>query len=422
MRLLVVGAGFSNKGAEAMTLTVHSELTRRLGDVEMLLWDCPRAHVGLALRHRFTPLLRPAPRGYSAKVAWTARSAVARRGLLAENLASPLRLWPEFSAIPMLDEAGKFDALLDISGFAYGDAWGVGPAWSTLPAARHAREIGAPLVFMPQAWGPFANRSVLEAVRELTSGDRTLAFARDRRSMEYLTQVRSNLANTEYGEDIVFAFRGADGAKPHLRQIAGRPGDRRLVAIAPNMRAYERANGAHEGNEYVRTLVAVARYCVDAQHNDVLLLPAECKPSSGGPDDRDLCAIVQGAVGRPGNCRAIQTALSASEMRAIIGECEYVLASRFHVLVFALSQGVPCTALGWSHKYAELMSAFHAQAHCADVDTMDADAAVELYKSGWDSRVARREVALEVAGSLEAAAQDVFDRVATFLASNGASR
>ena len=37
--LVVVGGGFANKGAEAMLKTVRSELSTRLGDMQVVLWD-----------------------------------------------------------------------------------------------------------------------------------------------------------------------------------------------------------------------------------------------------------------------------------------------------------------------------------------------------------------------------------------------
>jgi polysaccharide pyruvyl transferase WcaK-like protein len=44
--------------------------------------------------------------------------------------------------------------------------------------------------------------------------------------------------------------------------------------------------------------------------------------------------------------------------RALIAQSTVFLASRFHSMIAALSQGVPVITVGWSHKYAEAAEPF----------------------------------------------------------------
>lgn len=417
MRVLVAGAGFANKGAEAMARTVRTELGRRIPGVELLLWDCPQTQRHAAMRAHMTPLARPALAGRSAKFLWSTRQAVARGALTAADLRDPTMLWNRQSAIPMLQEAGAFDAFVDISGFAYGDAWGPGPARSVGPAVARARELGAPVVFLPQAWGGFQRAETADAVMELLGDERTLLFARDERSESHLVAAGIRADRVSTRSDIVFAFDEgtAEDGEAHLRAMGCPSGDGPVVGIAPNMRVYERTPGAGEDNVHVRALAHLAAHCVDRLGAHVVLLPSECAPVDRGDDDRRLCSMVSALSGRPGRCHTSAAWVSAATARAAIGRCDYVVASRFHALVFALSQSVPCTAVGWSHKYAELMTSFGAIADHVGSDDLDGPDLIERFESGWRRRAERASAETEVATRLRDDVATLFDEVARYL-------
>ncbi|MFC1703611.1 polysaccharide pyruvyl transferase family protein [Candidatus Omnitrophota bacterium] len=54
----------------------------------------------------------------------------------------------------------------------------------------------------------------------------------------------------------------------------------------------------------------------------------------------------------------IRSDYAAEELKAIIGKCDLFIGSRFHAIVGALSMCVPTIAIGWSHKYQEVMEMF----------------------------------------------------------------
>jgi colanic acid/amylovoran biosynthesis protein len=342
--------------------------------------------------------------------------AAIRGGLRLSQARRPVTLWPDLSAGPMLDAAGAFDALVDISGFSYGDAWGTGLAYSALPAVRRAVGLSAPIVFMPQAWGAFDRPRVRRAVLALTRGPDTLVYSRDALSTRHLEAAGLPAGSVATKSDIVFAFEGGtdERGRALLRAMGCAPG-RPVICVAPNMRAYERSAGPGAGNGYVRSLVALVRHCVDHHEAEVVLLPFECAPVDRGTDDRRLCAIVREGAQRDASCHTSAGYVTANDAWAMIRGCEYVVGSRFHSLVFALSQGVPCTALGWSHKYGELMALFDCAGDCASHGALDERRTIDLFEDGWRGRVARRAANLKVSAALRQDTVALFDEVAAFL-------
>ena len=48
-----------------------------------------------------------------------------------------------------------------------------------------------------------------------------------------------------------------------------------------------------------------------------------------------------------------------------------MVASRFHSLIFALSQDIPCLAISWSHKYKELFRLFDQEKFVVEDTALD---------------------------------------------------
>lgn len=59
--------------------------------------------------------------------------------------------------------------------------------------------------------------------------------------------------------------------------------------------------------------------------------------------------------------------LNCLEFSEIIKQFEFVIASRFHSIVHAFRNGIPCIALGWATKYYELMEMFDQEQYMLDL-------------------------------------------------------
>jgi hypothetical protein len=163
--------------------------------------------------------------------------------------------------------------------------------------------------------------------------------------------------------------------------------ERPIVGMAPNARVAERAAGRDKDNDCVKALAALARHFEDKWDVDVVLVlqPNEIIASGQGHDLR-LCNMVAQSVGRPGRCFVASDYLSAETASSLVGRYDLFIASRFHTLVFALSQGVPALALGWSHKYDELLALFGWRDEVVGHDSIRPADLTERAERVWNER------------------------------------
>ena len=117
-----------------------------------------------------------------------------------------------------------------------------------------------------------------------------------------------------------------------------------IVGIAPNTRVYERTPGVGSANVYLQALVSLVRHLVDDKGVDVVLQANELGRDSAGSDDRRICNLIAEAAACSDGVFVTRGYLNAESSKALVGMFDLLVASRFHSLVFALSQGVPAVA------------------------------------------------------------------------------
>jgi len=409
MRILILGSSTINKGAEAMLRTVQAELSRRIpgakffiGDHRARQWHAegvvkagvPLAPVDLGSRFKQARTL-------------TAHALHAQEGP---------RYWiRERGRLGYIDALADFvDAAVDVSGFLFSDQRGERTSERLVHVAEAFSRRGKPFVFLPQAWGPFEGQAVRELTRRACAGA-DLVFARDTTSREHLEAILKS-TNVEQAPDIAFLFQPATNG-PELIAELGLDPERPIAAISPNMRVYERTDGEGENNHYCSSLVRVGRELM-AGGAQLLLLPHEIlPPKESRPDDRYLCRLLADAL-NSADVAAVTDDRTAEELKAMIGACDLMLGSRFHALIAALSSGVPAVAIGWAHKYPELLGEFGMERLVFDHDALAPDALVHAVMQVWDARGDYRAEISKRLPNVKSRSAAVFKRVAALFHSS----
>ena len=328
----IKGVQFRNKGAYLMLLACLEGLKQLPQPTELVLSPGPNL-----------PYPERARLGAWQKLSYR-RGGLDLTPLIGKLPSAVQRL---FNRYGMVSER-QVDLILEASGFAYGDQWPLRFLQNTAKEVVRFAKAGKPFVFMPQAFGPFKTEDSKAAMRDIIHNAR-LIFVRDPVSLQHLQSCVPNLPDSVV---LTPDFTVGLTARPNdeIPQINGP-----YAALIPNNKVVSKFNHADAEKmraDYIAAFAAAANKLADQGMQCVLV-------NHEGKEDAQLCEEI--AAKAPCTIVQIEDPLA---VKAFIGKAELAISSRFHGAVNALSQGVPCIATSWSHKYHAMMSDFGMGDYC----------------------------------------------------------
>ena len=228
----------------------------------------------------------------------------------------------------ILDKEVNF--ILDASGFSYSDQWGVADLQELLHALKRAKNLNQRFIFLPQAFGPFQDRIVKNLAKAAFKMPCKI-YARDSLSYSYIRSVLPTNKEVELCPDFTAGLR-------HREAGINYDG---YIAIVPNYRMIDKGTSA---DDYKRQLVAALLHLQEKNQNVYFLI-----------HEAQLDKALADEVNQQLNYEIPIVYLDdPAEIKHLILKSKYLISSRYHATVSALSQGVPAIGTSWSHKYQEI--------------------------------------------------------------------
>ena len=255
------------------------------------------------------------------------------------------------SSLPLLDKILRIKPIdhgevtdsqithyIDISGFAYGDSWGIKKARKRLGnKVKKLKQKGTPYYLLPQAFGPFTDPQ-LQNEMKLIGSNASLLCARDSVSLTHIQGL--GIENVEQFPDITFALDTTNCNSPEIKNSPY--GCLIINNKMISSKTMQRNNLLHLFSDSGKLMQRRGIYPQVLLHE-----PKE---------DKDLANDLAKSL----NCPIIELE-DARDIKNFIKHSYITVTARFHGLVSALSTGTPAMALGWSHKYMELLRDFDAE-------------------------------------------------------------
>jgi polysaccharide pyruvyl transferase WcaK-like protein len=243
----------------------------------------------------------------------------------------------------------NIDIVLDASGFQFSDQWNyTDERLDTLEQyLRTLNKQGTKIILLPQAMGPFETKNGKRAV-DIINNFTDIIIAREQISYDYVIEAGANKRKVWKYPDFTGLVKGILPEK--YNHLKGK------VCIIPNKKMVTQTSaGSGEYLEFLKNVIL--------EFNDlgkeVFLLNHE------GLGDLKICNEINTLFNET---LEVVTDLNAKEVKGLIGVSYITVSSRFHGVASALSQGVPCLATSWNHKYKMMFQDYELQDQIINVN------------------------------------------------------
>lgn len=359
-KFIITGAQMRNKGSQAMLLSLYFGLKKQYKDCRVTGFvfkfdDLEQYDLDLLPHDDFTRLVFdngldrfPILPSLMTFVAGQVRKTNKWRGKIAEMEKA-------------LKEA---DAIFDVSGYTLGSGWSKSGGERLLKTIRLAKRFNTKMILMPQSFGPWNwgegdDAQFLEKAKQELDYC-TKIYAREREGYECMTSLGLN--NVELSADIVIresAFpKASDILKQHTADEANYPA-KGSVGFIVNENLFRFGEPEEAYSMYAKmldrliengeTVYMLNTSTADKHLGDQILKKAVHK---------DQVNIISGEYPSP-------------ELIEIISRFKFIVASRYHSIVFGYRSGVPAVILGWAVKYLDLAEHFGQTDYVFDIRNPD---------------------------------------------------
>lgn len=336
--IIITGGELFNKGAQSMIFVTVSELKKRFPGHEILVLSPMDLERPETERSNYDFKL----------IGWFPTKFAKCQHNPLTHAVNMLRHRREFQECEKIYR--NCDAMIDISGYALGSNWDYGCCNVYLEHLEMAQGFGIPVYLMPQSFGPFdfgdEHPGIDERCRKFLPGAK-LILAREQEGYDALVNAYG-LTNVHLAPDLVLNNRGVDLSRifrgaPELDVPQVEPG---TVGIVPNGRNLDLGDP-----EAVLELYAAAIRRALEQGRRVCLL-------HHATSDARICDGLKSRFADDDRVQLIRRELSCLEFNELVKHFDYLVGSRFHSIVHAFKNAVPCIALGWAKKYEVLLEQF----------------------------------------------------------------
>jgi colanic acid/amylovoran biosynthesis protein len=296
-------------------------------------------------------------------------------------------------------------------GDSFSDTYGLGRLLYVALPQILVLLMGKRLVLLPQTIGPFRG-GIARRIARYVLCRAEVVYSRDERSLPEiaaLAGVNHLASKVRFSYDVGFALEPAAPRRVEITGLASEraPGACRVGLNVSGLLAiggYSRKNMFGLRTDYNELVRAMIHRLLEKKGTELLLVPHVF--GDGEESDAVVCRQVydelkQRYAGRVG---CVEGRYDQSEIKHIIGRCDFFIGSRMHACIAAVSQNIPAVAIAYSDKFIGVMETVGVPSLVVDARKMEMDQVLAAISGAFDQRDTLRA---QLLGKMPAVKQSV---------------
>jgi polysaccharide pyruvyl transferase WcaK-like protein len=256
--------------------------------------------------------------------------------------------------------------------------------------------LGKKLVLLPQTVGPFNGWLARTASRYVLKRA-ALIYSRDYRGLE---EMRGLLGSISDSDKLRFCYDVGFVVEPHRPSNMDLNGFVKQNTTSPviglNVSGLLYAGGYTQNNQFglkadYRSLVdRLISHLVNEKQATVLLVPHVFGEGEYSESDSAVCEKLYRKL-KPkygDKLHGVSGRYDQSEIKYIIGLCDFFVGSRMHACIAAISQSIPAVPIAYSKKFIGVMETVGMEPYVADPRTMGVEEILAVVDKAWGEREA----------------------------------
>jgi polysaccharide pyruvyl transferase WcaK-like protein len=261
--------------------------------------------------------------------------------------------------------------------------------------------LGKELVLLPQTYGPFKRPLTRVMVRYIMN-HASLVYSRDLAGFELAKNLLKNPSDKEkvrFTPDIAFVLDPRRPVNNQIDSLERIKQSNNKILVGLNVSGlllnggYTRDNAFRLKVDYFKLIRMIIERFAKYENVSILLVPHVFPPAPGIESDVNACAAVYESLEKEHKDRIIllQGKYDQSEIKYVIGLCDFMIGSRMHACIAALSQNIPAAGIAYSKKFHGVFESIGVADCVADARDFDEITIIEKVVAIFEDREQIRE-------------------------------